>query len=282
MAASHCDAEWRARPPFSFTWGWHMNDPIKTFGGVASGLSRGPLGVISLFIVLVYGFASLVTAFASAFSGPERLPLIYFLVIFPVLVLGVFSWLVSQHSGKLYPPDAFKNEEIFLEVQKMQEMRLRAATSLAMAELQSSEGSNTLVDVSHAIEATNHISRGVSPLKAGRILWVDDRPKNNQYTKEAFESVGISVDIALSTREALEKLNTQTYNAIISDMGRVEGPREGYILLDKIRELGLETPFFVHAGSSSTQHKIETQRHGGQGCTSNPSELFEMVMRAIV
>lgn len=255
-----------------------MDDPVRAFGSVATGLSRGPLGVISLFIVLVYGFASLVTAFAGAFSGSERLPLIYFLVIFPVLVLGVFSWLVSHHSGKLYPPNAFKNEHIFLEVQKMQ---VRAAASLVLAEAQRTHEPHLAPDLDQAVGVVNHIARNASKIKGGRILWVDDRPINNQYTKEAFESVGVSVDLALTTEEALRKLQITDYSAIISDMGRVEGPKEGYVLLDRLREQGLKTPFFIHAGSSSTQHKNETKNRGGQGCTSNPSELFEMVMRVL-
>ena len=43
-----------------------MNDSLKTFGDTANTLSRNPLGIIALFIVLVYGFASLVTAFGSS------------------------------------------------------------------------------------------------------------------------------------------------------------------------------------------------------------------------
>jgi|SRR5450631_3761189 hypothetical protein len=76
-----------------------MNDQLKSFGQVATGLSRNPLGIIALFIVLVYGFASLVTAFGGGLSTTERLPLIYFLMVFPILVLAVFTWPVSKHSG---------------------------------------------------------------------------------------------------------------------------------------------------------------------------------------
>src|SRR6266545_675783 len=94
-----------------------MNDQIKSFGEVAKGLARNPLGIIALFIVLVYGFASLVTAFASSFTATERLPLVYFLVLFPILVLGVFAWLVSKHSGKLFAPSDFKNEDNYVKMQ---------------------------------------------------------------------------------------------------------------------------------------------------------------------
>ena len=90
------------------------NDQTKNFGETAKSLARNPLGIIALFIVMVYGFASLVTAFAGSFTAGERLPLIYFLICFPVLVLCVFAWLVSKHSGKLFAPSEFKNEDNYL------------------------------------------------------------------------------------------------------------------------------------------------------------------------
>jgi hypothetical protein len=80
-------------------------------------LSRNPLGIIVLFIVLVYGLAALVTTFSGSLSGSERLPLIWFLVLFPVLVLAVFSWLVSRHGGKLYAPSDYRNEENYIRMQ---------------------------------------------------------------------------------------------------------------------------------------------------------------------
>jgi hypothetical protein len=79
---------------------------IGTFGNVAKDLARNPLGIIALFIFLVYGFAALVTG-ATTFSPGERAPLIWFLVFFPVAVLLVFAWLVSQHSDKLFAPSDF-------------------------------------------------------------------------------------------------------------------------------------------------------------------------------
>src|SRR5260370_10787133 len=104
-----------------------MSDHIGSFGDTAKGLARNPLGIIALFIVLVYGFASLVTACAGSFTAAERLPLIYFLVLFPVLVLGAFVWLVSKHSGQLYAPADFKDEENYVR------MQLTAVASLARA-----------------------------------------------------------------------------------------------------------------------------------------------------
>lgn len=53
---------------------------------------------------------------------------------------------------------------------------------------------------------------------------VDDRPDNNTYERDAFESVGITFTLARSTAEALQVLGKDRFAAIISDMGRAEGP----------------------------------------------------------
>ncbi len=62
-----------------------MDSNIKGFAGSAKGFTKSPLGIIALFIVLVYGFASLVVSFGQNI-GDNVTPLIYFMVIFPVIV----------------------------------------------------------------------------------------------------------------------------------------------------------------------------------------------------
>jgi hypothetical protein len=94
-----------------------MNQGINSFGDVATKLARSPLGIIALFICLIYGFATLLTAFAGGCNAAERLPLIYFLIGFPILVLAVFTWLVSNHSTKLFAPGDFKDEDNYVRMQ---------------------------------------------------------------------------------------------------------------------------------------------------------------------
>src|SRR5262245_39815866 len=90
--------------------------PGPIFGKTASALSKNPLGIIALFIVLVYGLASMVTAFSGSLASSERLPLIYFLVLFPGVVLGVFGWFVSRYPRVLYGPSDFRNEAHYVTV----------------------------------------------------------------------------------------------------------------------------------------------------------------------
>lgn len=255
-----------------------MTDQLRTFAEAARGLARNPLGIIALFIVLVYGFASLVTAFAGALTPAERLPLVYFLVIFPVLVLGVFAWLVSSHSGKLFAPSDFKNEDNYVR------MQLSAVASLATAAAKHGTGGHD-ADITNIVDAVRKVPARGDRARDGwrnRILWVDDRPENNVYERRAFEALGLEFALALTTDSALEQLSVQTFAAIISDMGRREGPREGYVLLDEVRRRGITTPVFFYATSNAPEHIRETERHGGQGCTNNAQELFEMVTRTVV
>lgn len=114
------------------------------------------------------------------------------------------------------------------------------------------------------------------------ILWVDDHPENNRYGVTYFRNNGIEVGIALSTNQALDLIEHNSYAVIISDMDRREGPREGYVLLDTLRERGDTTPFIFFTGSATPEHKLETQMHGGDGCACLFDELFMMVSSVIL
>lgn len=172
------------------------------------------------------------------------------------------------------------------------EQLILGAFSLAAASAKSSDGASTPEEIGRAakgaadtvlegIQATTNAGRSVDESWRKHILWVDDLPDNNIYPRQAFESIGLKITLALSTQEALKILSTQRFGAIISDMGRKEGPREGYVLLDALRAKGDRTPFFIYAGSNKPEHKREAQEHGGQGSTNNARDLFSMVTRAL-
>jgi len=114
-----------------------------------------------------------------------------------------------------------------------------------------------------------------------KILWVDDDPDNNVYERKSMESMGLEFTLALSTDQALSLLASRRFAAIISDMGRKEGPREGYALLEALRAKDKSTPFFIYAGSDAPEHQREAALRGAQGSTNIPLDLFEMVTRAL-
>jgi CheY-like chemotaxis protein len=256
-----------------------VEDQLKTFGNIARGLARNPLGIIALFIVLVYGFAALVTAFTGSFTETERLPLIYFLVMFPIIVLGVFAWLVSKHSVNLFSPSDFRDEKNYVEM--VTSRTLSAVASLTLATAKDPKSMSDDAEIGRIVESVQRSPILYEYRTAVRfnknVLWVDDNPDNNTRERQAFEEAGVVFTLAQSTQEALPYLASRKFAAIISDMGR----REGYVLLDTLRQRGDQTPLFFYAASNDLTHKRETAEHGGQGCTNNARELFDMVMDAI-
>jgi CheY-like chemotaxis protein len=256
-------------------------NPLKEFGTTAKSLSHNPLGIIALFILLVYGLACLVVITGGSMSVSEKLPIIYFLIVFPFVVLGVFTYLVAFRAGQLFAPGDFKKEETYLELQRM---RLSAVASLTAAKQTKSQDRSSTTNV-RIEDVVRSVETAVELVQEGtnnpRVLWVDDNPMNNIYEKQALESVGIKFVISETTEDALNILKRQSFGAIISDMGRREGPREGYVLLDALRRRGDDTPLFFFASNDAPEHWQETIEHGGQGCTNDGQKLFEMVTKVI-
>lgn len=120
-----------------------MNSPIDEFGKTAQKLSRNPLGIIALFIVLVYGIAGLVLGISSEhLQSNERLPLIWFLVCFPVIVLIAFYRLVALHHVKLYAPNDFPDKEGFFRVLTPAEQKQKLDTEIQAIETEMTETNN--------------------------------------------------------------------------------------------------------------------------------------------
>ncbi len=250
---------------------------IKEFSESAKGFTKSPLGIIALFIVLVYGFASIVVGFGHGLNDHIE-PLIYFMVLFPVIVFSGFLWLVAKHHNKLYGPSDFKDEENFLKTQ----ISSAASLAVAISKHPGGEGDLNQLDLDELVELVTKTSLSKPAEKwKNHVLWVDDRPNNNIHERQAFETQGLQFKLALSTSEALEILEKERFACIISDMGRVEGPKEGYVLLDKLREAGINTPYVIYAGSNLSEHKKMAREHGALGSTNRVQELFQLVMGVV-
>jgi CheY-like chemotaxis protein len=130
-----------------------------------------------------------------------------------------------------------------------------------------------------AVQAVGEVNaRALRRIEDSRVLWVDDRPDNNNYERQALEALGIKIVISTSTDDALNKSKMQSFDAIISDMGRPTDSQAGYTLLDKLRASGNQIPFIIYATSRTPEHQAEARRRGAVGCTNRATELFEMVV----
>jgi CheY-like chemotaxis protein len=143
----------------------------------------------------------------------------------------------------------------------------------------------------HDVEKTKDIAKVVAQLVTPRtsrqlegasVLWVDDRPMNNTYERQALEALGIQFTISKSTEDALERLERKHYDLIISDMGRPPNQQAGYTLLEEVKARKITTPYIIYAGSKKPEYIAEARRRGAFGTTNDPQELFELVVSALM
>lgn len=168
---------------------------------------------------------------------------------------------------------------------KIQQIEAAAALGAAVASHasvgQGEAASSSARDVAGALVGALPDARAQRRIEGALVLWVDDRPDNNRYERQALEALGVHTEISTSTEDAIEKLAQRTYDVVVSDMGRPPDSRAGYTLLDRLRRDGNAVPFVIYAASRDPEHVRESREHGAIGCTNRADELFSMVTQAI-
>jgi CheY-like chemotaxis protein len=110
---------------------------------------------------------------------------------------------------------------------------------------------------------------------AKRVLWVDDKPKNNSFLVASLEERGVRVDTALSTDEGVAKFKKAPYDIVLSDMGRPEGEKAGIDLAKRIKAISPITPIFIYCGNwAASNLRKEALAAGVAEITSSGSTLL--------
>jgi hypothetical protein len=93
-----------------------MTVRASSIARTAAVLSRNPLGLLALCLVIGEAIASIFLLHPGGLHGPERVLLCLFVVAYPPCVVAAIYRLVSRHHTKLYAPADFRDERCFLEV----------------------------------------------------------------------------------------------------------------------------------------------------------------------
>ena len=115
-----------------------------------------------------------------------------------------------------------------------------------------------------------------------RLLWVDDNPNNNSYFAQQLESLGVRVDLVISTAQGRELFSKNSYDFVISDMARKEDdsvkPKAGLEFLQWVRQWNRDIPFVIFCSNSAARHHASVAKElGATGITSSETELFELL-----
>jgi CheY-like chemotaxis protein len=189
-------------------------------------------------------------------------------VIFAILALLFYEpikALVDSAKGRKFTIKVAGNELTMEEASEIQRHSL--------ADIQAK-----LVDLEARVEKSQDPSVTKSPTRersTSRILWVDDNPKNNSFLVAALEDSGSRVDIAIDTNQGINLFKNNTYDAVVSDMGRPEGDRAGIDFTKRVRTMNKKVPIFVFCGGWATRHlREETLAAGANGITSSGTSLL--------
>ncbi len=117
-----------------------------------------------------------------------------------------------------------------------------------------------------------------------RLLWVDDRPTNNQREIDQLRAQGLEVITMTDSADALDELkrNPNGYDAVITDLKRGFDRDAGYKFL-QAAGAGKDSklPFIVYTASSNPATDSEAKKRGAIGGTNSPIRLFELINKAL-
>lgn len=115
-------------------------------------------------------------------------------------------------------------------------------------------------------------------LRSRHILWVDDHPKNNELIAGAIAAVGVRIDTATSTEEALRRLQAGRYDLIITDMTRGRDGDAGLKFIEQVKAMNRRAKIIVYASRKAAHKYPRAYELGAVGATADPADLFNRVM----
>jgi CheY-like chemotaxis protein len=106
-----------------------------------------------------------------------------------------------------------------------------------------------------------------------RILVVDDSEVIQEVLREFFRQ-DYTVDTVGNAASALTAVVEHKPNAILIDV-RMPG-LDGLTLLEKLRDLGVQTPIFMMTGYDSKEVALEAMKRGANGYLPKPFDLLHL------
>lgn len=122
----------------------------------------------------------------------------------------------------------------------------------------------------------------VEPRRAARVLWVDDKPSNNEYERKRLRVQGLVFDCVVSTEEARQQLENETYDLVITDLSREHSSDRsvtaGEDFLDQPILKNGGPPVIVYAGHWAMAKRADLLAQGALEVTNDRAVLLRTVL----
>jgi PAS domain S-box-containing protein len=128
----------------------------------------------------------------------------------------------------------------------------------------------------YAVRSSGEVVVNLSDKGQMRVLHVDDEPALLRIVKQCLEMQGsLQVDTAVSSEEAVKKLEKETYDVIVCDY-QMRG-KDGLELLKELREKGNNIPFIMFTGKGREEVAIKALNLGADqylNKTGDPETVY--------
>jgi CheY-like chemotaxis protein len=255
--------------------------------------SATPLWVISLFVSLTEVITGVA---ATQITGNLQEALIVFVIAFPLFIASAFFIILWHKPYVFYPPTEFKGVDVNEFVEAMQRKRDIGTVAIDVfpevieegAKEYKSQPEELVAFVEDQLKKLPNFkevetTEAQPKLYQRSILWVDDKPMNNVYESSVFKQLGASIVFARSTTEAINFINQDNYDLVISDINRDEdgqsNPNAGYELLEKLRSMGNTNPLVFYTGN--VRYLDKQRSKDAFGAADKPIGLIDSVIRAV-
>jgi putative nucleotidyltransferase with HDIG domain len=112
------------------------------------------------------------------------------------------------------------------------------------------------------------------PLRAPRLLVVDDEPNICELLRELLSQDDYEIETCLNAQDALERFSRQPFDMVVSDL-KMPG-MNGIDLIQAIKALRPETATVLITGHATLQTALEALRHGADDYVQKPFSIDEV------
>ncbi len=108
-----------------------------------------------------------------------------------------------------------------------------------------------------------------------RVLWVDDNPDTVLYESGVLQNLGMMVEFAKNSVNAMERLGREKFQIVISDIHRGDKATAGLDFMHELQGQQSSTPMIFYV---SELNKSKGVPPGAFGITDDPNELIHLVL----
>ena len=194
-----------------------------------NGLTRNPLGILAIFLGVLYGIAGLLLGITNgSLSEFNQTLLTCLVVVFPFVALGTFAWLVARHHTKLYSPTDYRSDEGFFAslkgatpIEAAQKIEIEA---LALEKEMSDPGQLDKSEVKKVGKSPSQLKISASPVQKN----TENRDSSyRDLIKKAEDAVFIAISDGYESIRRSVKLHSMGGRALIVDgIGSRKGSSE--------------------------------------------------------